>query len=398
MDPLGKTRCLIALIVLGVLAVGPWMSYAASSQAFLGIDELADGWISHYGNINSMEVAYHDHLVDFVPSEDSEEPSPVQDLHVERVEQGTRYQTRYSMAEGGFTQEEDTLTQAFDGETTTEYSARYNAGVLRSGLTGRACETMNDVRRHMLLDIVRTKIHPEGVLRCQHCLTRSDAVVQPELESILGEPCHVVENAWEGGHIRIWLAHDKGFLPLKYEKVVDGRFRDERVVQEIASVETETGLVWFPIKAERTVFSPSVGTVKTALAATKFIPNVPVSDEMFRVRFPVGAHVLDRIRDIDYVMGIGADASAELDLLDSEGIAAKTDVNALATDETVHRNDNDLPVEDIQPLDGPTEVLADTSSLTIWSIPAMVMVGVVAVIALGLLVRKRFNHTDEGGM
>ncbi len=309
-----KYQCGVIVIWCVVTMIARAFGANASPAAFLRIEELADGWVSHYGGITSMEASYATNLLEFTaPPDDPEADQPLSHLQVERIEQGVRHHTRYSTAKDGFTQNDKVLVQAFDGEITTDYTAKSNRGAVRKGLTKRACETMNHIRRYMLLDPTGPKGGSAGIPRCQSYLTRSDAKVLANLEQVAGEWCHVVECAWEGGHVKIWLAHDKGFLPLKYEKVAGNTYRDQRVVQEVASMQTETGVMWYPMRAERTVYSNVSGTIRTAMTASKFRVNVPVSRSTFRVQFPLGAKIYDAVHDVEYVMGTGLDSLVEID-------------------------------------------------------------------------------------
>lgn len=387
-----------AVLCAAFLLSSPAPGASSAPEAFLGITELADGWTSSYGGMRSMEVAYSDNLVDFAaPAEDPEAKRPLAHLHVERIEQGKRHHTRYSMAQEGFADSDATLVQAFDGEMTTDYTPRHKLGRILPGLTGNACEMINGLSMFLLLDPVRSREHPEGVPRIQTLLTMPDAKVLPQLESVGGQWCHVVENAWEGGRIRTWIAQDAGFLPLKYEKAIEGRFRDERVVQEIASVQTETGVMWYPVKAKRTVYSPTTGTITTAFAAQKFVPNVAVTDETFRVAFPSDTHILDKARNLDYVLGSGLDEHIRIDMhgeLGREPRPAEEPQTAL--EENVEQDIGAAAPGPRQPQGESVETLGSAGDGLFRRKLAAAAVVLGIVLGAGLLVRNRMTIKDKG--
>jgi hypothetical protein len=120
-------------------------------------------------------------------------------------------------------------------------------------------------------------------------------------------PCHVVEIEGRNGNTKIWTAHDKGFLPLKFEYTsthpVRGDLFEQRVVQEIALAETDMGAFWYPTKA-RWVLRERNGQESTnEINVSAFVPNAPVTKEAFRVDFPPGTRVLDLIAGVQYRVG-----------------------------------------------------------------------------------------------
>ncbi len=127
-------------------------------EAFLSSKAILEGWESNYGSIRSMQVSYTQQLQYFKPSPlNPDFPGPVRYQHLERVEEGKRYHTRYSTAENGFANNESLMENAFDSQTTREYSAMDKAGMICSGLIDRDVETMNVLKQYMLLDTARSK-------------------------------------------------------------------------------------------------------------------------------------------------------------------------------------------------------------------------------------------------
>jgi hypothetical protein len=128
--------------------------------------------------------------------------------------------------------------------------------------------------------------------------------VRPELETVAGKLCHVVEVTNPKGIIahRIWVTHECGMLPLKYQHCVNPGLFDEIEVEQVA--ETAGGGIWYPVKAYRTQNLKSAGKVKYELTVHAFVPNVKVDDNTFRFDFPNGTSVVDKVLGIEYNVGV----------------------------------------------------------------------------------------------
>lgn len=304
---------------------------AAAQTAFLGIDHIREGWESTYGSLGSMKVVYCERLVTFKPPPDDPNALvPVRVMHVERLEQHERYHLKTSMAEEGFSRREDTLWHAFDGEASTGYVGAHNIGHVKRGMTTHSYPVTNSLKRHLLLDPMRFRNRDEDVSVFRHYVGSSIAKVLPELEPVAGVPCHVVEIRRDGDKagVKIWVAHDRGFLPLKFERIsgdsVNGYTLEQRVVQEIAMAEAETGTFWYPTKARRFLRQRSGEEGVNEINVSEFVPNAPVTKDAFRVAFPPGAQVYDQIAGASYRVGesLGG-AVAELPVI----AVGETDVN-----------------------------------------------------------------------
>jgi hypothetical protein len=138
--------------------------------------------------------------------------------------------------------------------------------------------------------------------------------VRPHLERISGEWCHVVETHWPGhpkhGSI-IWLAAEKGGLPMKYEEYDSrGKCWGSMIVQKIAATDTQTGRVWYPQEATRIQDIPG-GTLKYRFTCHELRVNVETSEDTWKFSFPVGTRVVDYAHGIYYVVGSGETPGGE---------------------------------------------------------------------------------------
>jgi hypothetical protein len=126
---------------------------------------------------------------------------------------------------------------------------------------------------------------------------------------------------------KVWLDPAKNFLPSRWTEtsIIDGREVRNRdcdvVLKEVAEG------VWAPVEANMTVYnqnlqSPVFGKVighnmlKVNLEKSHF--NVPIADEIFDVKIPDGATVVDNIRNVVYTKG-SSDPDGYLDRLAARG-------------------------------------------------------------------------------
>jgi hypothetical protein len=123
----------------------------------------------------------------------------------------------------------------------------------------------------------------------------------PELDTVAGKLCHVIEVANKQGILldKVWVAHECGMLPLKYEDNINGRINGIEVEQV-----AESNGIWYPVKAYRVQDVESLGYIKYEFTVHKFVPNVKVNDNTFRFDFPNGTDVVDRVKGIEYVAGV----------------------------------------------------------------------------------------------
>lgn len=312
----GMSFC-FAVFIAGVCAPA---SASEAPKAFLGSQAILEAWQRNYGSIKSMQVSYTERVLEAEPP--ATDPNILDNLvkcmHTERTQEGKRYHVRLSYAEDGFAKPENLIEFAFDGMVTIEYwgGQGKKRGTIVSGLTGRGVENIEPFELYMLLNKIKVNKYqveyPEGMPILNLFNIESNyfrPIVHPYLEPVAEEYCHVLEvnENYKGfnNKYKIWFAHNKGMLPLKYQNYVNDRLTKEIKVEQIAKVETVRGDTWYPVKAHRTVNSKSRGTtIKYELTTHAFVPNVKVDDNTFRFDFPNGTRVVDRVLGIEYVVGV----------------------------------------------------------------------------------------------
>jgi hypothetical protein len=372
-------------IVIFVTAICEIGGTSEPPKSFLGVEAILEGWESNYGSIRSMEVSYTYQLLDFKPPATNPDFSGlVRYQHLERVEEGKRYHTRYSTAKNGFIKSENLMENSFDGEITREYSAMDKAGMICSGLIGRDVETMNVLKQFMLLDTARSRKYaeeyPEGIPRFSLFLRSPKAKVLPLLEPVAGQLCHLVEiidkTERTNNVFKIWVAHERGMLPLKYQHYLNNVLTIEHEVEEIGYTETDGQGIWYPKEVYQIQNRKTFGTMKFQLTTHKFVPNIKTHDNTFRFDFPNGTRIWDKVADIQYTVGIeDIDDVATVRELGKTSVEEKATPSPAVIDNEKDKQENETRAKPATAKD----------KNRILGIKSFSILGVVALVVFGLL-------------
>ena len=313
----GKTSIYLAKVKITPISARE-SGDTGSTKAFLDAREILKTWENNYSHFDSMKVSYTYRVLEAVPP--AEDPkrydSLVKLMHVERMEQGRRFHLRYSCDEEGFSKPDSIIEGAFDGAVSREYFGRTRSGMIIADMIGRNTELMNRLKTFMFLDKPRlVRKNPPGPFEMywiedpnskptlsrilSFAIASSSVSVLPSLEPVAGQMCHVLETSNKGklGE-RIWLAHEKGMLPLKRQQYINDEPVVDFMVEQIGCVMTDEGKVWYPKKAYETTNLQRVGKLRCELITHEFVPNVQVDENSFRFDFPKGTRIHDRVRGI----------------------------------------------------------------------------------------------------
>jgi hypothetical protein len=165
--------------------------------------------------------------------------------------------------------------------------------------------------------------YPNGVTMFDELfgLLKSTKNIRPYLETVAGEPCHVVEITYirvqqsEPRKDIFWIAHDKGMCLMKYQRYENNKMTRETKVEQIAMADMDGTAIWYPVKIRRTE-EGEFGNITDELTVKQFVPNVKVDENTFRFDFPKGTDVYDRISGLSYVVG-GASPDGEVSPLNA---------------------------------------------------------------------------------
>ena len=288
------------------------------AKAYLDASEILKAWEDNYAHFESMKVSYTERILEAIPPADDPNRFDflVRLMHVERVEQGQRFHIRYSCDEEGFNKPDSIIEGSFDGAISREYYGKTRSGMIIADMIGRNTETMNALKKYMCLSkrlvgrenpsspfkrymIEDPNSKPELSLRLSSAISGSRVSIKPNLEFVGEQLCHVVEITYKGNiRQRMWLAHEKGMLPLKSQRYENDKPFFDITVEQIGCVKTNGGMVWYPKKAYRTTNEQSGERLKYELITHKFVPNIQVDENTFQFDFPKGTRINDRVRGI----------------------------------------------------------------------------------------------------
>jgi hypothetical protein len=262
--------------------------------------------------------------------------NPVRFLQEERIQDGRKFLVRTSLSPQGLDNDANYTTASFDGsigktyyENSNQSSTVRGFGSIYRGLPDWGYSRLNKFELFLgtapdpdLLSKSAYRKEPQwkGKLEQQYplgipifldeyynALKAEWVIVHPNLESVAGEPCHVLELD-PGGYIeKFWLAHDKGMLPMKTMYLRSQDYVKQKIitrkVKEIASIETETGTLWYPrVITEERIQKPNYSyTIEVTI--DEFVPNFKASAETFSYEFPNGTLVYDKNKDLRYYVG-----------------------------------------------------------------------------------------------
>jgi hypothetical protein len=315
-----NSRALRFSFILFVLFLDQLSISADAGTAFLDRSAIVRSWESnYYYQIKNAEIVYSRHLVKENYADIDTDKLPikvdfnavVRDYYEARISDynSNKFYAETATSMEGFEDRNSRLMYAFDGKNTTSYVPTDNLGVIRPGLLGRGVEGEDNIKPLMLLTTLKIKAladkYPDGIPKFSRIFDRSRVKVGDSIEVVSGQPCHVMElDINEPGHStfrhKVWVAHNKGMLPMKYEEFINGQLREKIEVEEIDSVETDTGTIWFPTIAYRTLQGKIFGLTTCKFVTKSYKPNITVNEGTFRVTFPPGARIIDKVQNLEY--------------------------------------------------------------------------------------------------
>jgi hypothetical protein len=383
----------VSAIVIGIMGIYAIGGTADRPESFLDCDALYAGWQSTYRSVKTMRVSYSYRVVDYKPpNNDPNWPAPVMYGCAERVEDGKRYHMRYSSAEDGFDRPESLTEFAFDGKISRGYFGSEKSGTIELGLTGKFCEDMNRFKDFTLtkLQVVPDyfkKKYPNGVTMFDEIfgILKSSKNIRPYLETVAGEPCHVVEITYIKGQQSeleekdiFWIAHDKGMCLMKYQKNENNRMTRETEVEQIAMADMDDTAIWYPVKVRRHEENDYIGNITEELIVKQFIPNAKVDENTFRFEFPPDTRVVDKVVGLFYTMSGGevigyTTRLKELDPRKEDTAETKVPSTTDVTDDQKEKGEGQIPIG------------SAAKKYKMVGVKILVILGVVVLAELGLL-------------
>ncbi len=332
------------LLMLILSSISSLAEQSEKQSAFLGITEILDAWEAGYGSIHSMKVQYTEDISLLNPS--GQETT----LHstLERIDDGKKFYMKYLTSNPDFPASETDIEAAFDGGISTFCDQRINVGKVEDGIATKGYENLNSLAEYMWLSrYYINSDYPDGQTYFAFWIrayilqgntnNKYSVRVLPELETVMGELCHVVELVSTIGtrkQQKFWLAHNKGMCPMKYERSMNQEVVNKVEVMDIAKVMTDIGEVWYPKEVKKVAVDTRVNIGRVQISqfqVQEFEPYLAnIAPDTFKVNFPDGTYIIDNVLGIEYVKG---DIKNALNELNNERFQS-TQIQSLESDST----------------------------------------------------------------
>ena len=278
--------------------------------AFLSREDIVGGWKDNYGSLENMEVQYEYH----VTVKDKEKLSEnnkniVMNSYIQAiVELGS---PRFVVAYSDDPQEDlnnlinNVLTMSYDNNKTWRYYPDDMLSV-QPGITDHMEPTMAHIRPFLLLDTSQKAMNTKE--------TRPDflkhfenpkVIVEYQLDIIAGEQCHILSyrqsNERYKASYKVWVAHNKGMVPMKYIEYTSGNheFEKEFVVEELGCIQSGKKAIWYP----KVVITNPNNNVSKKYIFARFKPNVQLEEDTFKLHYKPKMLVIDKVNNRQYRIG-----------------------------------------------------------------------------------------------
>jgi hypothetical protein len=309
-----------------LLLMGGWCAGAETPEAFLDVNEILDTWQKNYVGIPSQKVRVSYRITE------GAEPGEATCHCVARIDAGKRFHVWETKSPLGFEEKENVIITSFDGRVSKEFLPQLKRARMVPGRIDTVAAVYNplafvlgtklsfvDPNRALPGSSLRTALqslreeYPDGMpsllLSFSTFRQFGQVFVRPELESVAGVMCHVVEGRDRGGSYRetIWFAHDKGMLRMKTLSELSQTGLHCTRVTEIASAATEKGVLWYPRRAVYEGRKAGTGAIERSVTEVlEFSPYIKVPDGTFDITFPPGTSVDDSTTGRMHDAGEGA--------------------------------------------------------------------------------------------
>ena len=319
---------LIAIVPAGIGHGQPADMPAVNTQAksFLSVQDILSGWQSNYGALKSMKVSYSEEVISAEPP--INDPNMVNRMvkwvYVEKTEEGKKFRAKSAVAQAKPLTVEKSLDDinsveemTFDGIHQRRYSSARKIGQIYAGPFLSNASTTNRLKNYMMLNRYNEQPGAENeepvfsrIIKKGLSDPNLTLFIRPDLEQISGQSCHVIElfrkdTPKDKAANIIWVAHEKGMLPMKFQEIFFGAILHEITIEQIDFAKTENGGLWYPKKAYEFWNRPqSLGVTKQEFNVLEFVPDIKTDPNTFYLTFSNGTQVTDTEVGINYTVGV----------------------------------------------------------------------------------------------
>jgi hypothetical protein len=324
-------KTILAAVVVttyGGLAAAWTCGAESAGKAFLDSQTIQDRWKANYTGFKSMRIRVSTTLL---PAEGPGSSGIERCSYLDRIQDGQCFLVRYTHTDGSAADiDSNNLgVMSFDGVLWKQYEPwSGKATIFRTSPTYIVPDAGNPAHGLMLSGTVQpdyiitgkglppddpmrrlvercSREYPDGVpglvFNFMICQESGWLRVLPDLETVNGMPCHVVEMG--DGKIWVhqyWLSHEKGMLPVKWTTQRKGGDSSRDEVLDVASVTSRRGELWYPRVLIRESVSNGCVT-RTKYVVHEFAPDIEIPVETFEVNYPDGVRVTDTVGNKSFV-------------------------------------------------------------------------------------------------
>jgi hypothetical protein len=282
--------CLFFIVTQGIFLVG-------SSEAAVDVNDIMTSWQESYCTLTFAKISYRYRTMEV--SYDLEMLSDKGRIRVTKTNPDNGSYALYTC----------------DGNTVSTYFSAEKSGSIAHSVFNEQLKiwnpnipAKNDLLGFMLLDIRGyrgSNKAPFLLYAMNDKVVRSRTTIEPNVDTMLGSSCYVMRITHPKTVVRIWFAPDKSMLPVRLLATESGgRIVEEISIQKVASVQTDKGLIWYPVLAKH-FKEPLFGHIKqTDITVKDFKPTMTFDKTVFEPNFPTGTRVSDEIKGVSYVVGL----------------------------------------------------------------------------------------------
>jgi hypothetical protein len=302
-----------------ILLVGCSASFAFGTDAFLSKDQIRAQWKQNYCDTEFSKVVTLTTSLLWQQSASTAVSFPAgKQMYIERYQNGDKVKIVTGSQSGSpnnvsyfFPDDKEMVIDRSNSSDKSAMIVPFSKDGKNAGVSEVADSTLAYIMHYS--DPNRNKPHLLSLL------DNAKAIVSPQIEMVkvgdMNVPCHIVRvlNKVQKRVLsftttcEVWLAHENGMLPIKFQEVTmsdaNGFVYQETsmAVQKIAKSKN----IWYP--AISTKYYRSNGGESTNSSKVEILdiqPETVFDPNIFKVKFPKGTLVADKIKGTTYVVGL----------------------------------------------------------------------------------------------